>query len=190
MSDALILLAPGFEECEALCVYDTLKRGGIKTILCSVGEREVVSSHGVKILCDEVLDNKTLDNEYTLIFLPGGMPGAVNLYKCDLVRKLLVSANERVSLIAAICASPAVVLGPLGLLEGRKATCYPGCESYYPSFDFSTDGVVISGNVITAKSAGYAFDLGLELLKLIKGGDQKKRVKNEIYYKEKEKDDE
>ncbi len=183
MKNALILLADGFEECEALCVYDTLTRGGVKCTLCGVGGREIVSSHSVKIVADEVLESKMLGEEYSLVFLPGGMPGALNLHKSDIVRKLLTAANERVDLIAAICASPAVVLGPLGLLEGRKATCYPGTESYSPDFSFSKEGVVVSGNVITAKSAGYAFDLGLELVRIMKGGEISEKVKSEIYYK-------
>ncbi len=184
---ALILLAPGFEECEALCVYDTLKRGGIETLLVGVGGSEIKSSHSVKIRVDDELCEKTLERDYDLVFLPGGMPGAKNLASSELVRLLLKKADESVKLIGAICASPAVVLGPLGLLDGRKATCYPGCGSYYPDFDFSTEGVVVSENVITGKSAGYAFDTGLKIVEVLCGEEAKEKVKNEIYYKEGEK---
>ena len=184
---ALILLAPGFEECEALCVYDTLKRGGIEPVLVGVGGNEIKSSHSVKIRVDEVLSEKTLERDYSIVFLPGGMPGAKNLYSSENVRLLLKGANENLKIIGAICASPAVVLGPLGLLSGHKATCFPGCESYYPSFDFSSEGVVVSGNVITGKSAGYAFDTGLKILEAVCGCEVKEKVQNEIYYKEGEK---
>ncbi len=184
MKEAVILLADGFEECEALCVYDTLVRGGVNTVFASVGDRTVESSHGVKITADEILSEKTLEKKWDLVFLPGGMPGASNLAKSPLVRKILISANERVSLIGAICASPAVVLGPLGLLEGRKATVFPGCESFYPDFPFSTDGTVVSGNIVTSKSAGYAFDVGIVLLSLLSGKETAEKVQKQIYYKE------
>lgn len=184
MSKAVILLADGFEECEALCVCDTLKRGGVETHLCGVSAETQVSSHGVRILCDTVLSGKTLDEDWDLVFLPGGMPGAENLYKSGRVNALIKRANENLKIVSAICASPAVVLGPIGVLDGRKATCYPGCESYYPDFHFCMDGVVISGNIVTAKSAGYAFDLGLVLLRILKDEETSKRVKDSIYYKE------
>lgn len=184
MKKAVILLADGFEECEALCVYDTLVRGGVETRLVSAMNRTVESSHGVKISADDILSEKTLEESWDLVFLPGGMPGAANLAGSPLVRKLLAATNERTSLIAAICASPAVVLGPAGLLKGRKATVFPGCESFYPEFNFSDEGVVVSGNVVTAKSAGYAFDIGIVLLSLLCGNETAEKVQKQIYYKE------
>ncbi len=184
---ALIILAQGFEECEALCVYDVLKRGGIEPVLVGMDGSEIRSSHSVKIRVDEVLSEKTLDKDYSVVFLPGGMPGAKNLFSSALVTSLVKDANERGRIVGAICASPAVVLGPLGILSGHKATCFPGCESFYPSFDFSSDGVVVSGNVITGKSAGYAFDTALKILEVLCGSDVKEKVQNEIYYKEGEK---
>ncbi len=184
MKEAVILLAPGFEECEALCVFDALDRGGVKTSFISVGERTVESAHGVKITADEVLTEKTLERNFDLVFLPGGMPGASNLRKSALVCRLVTKTNENLSLVGAICASPAVVLGPLGLLEGRKATVFPGCESYWPLFDFSSDGVVVSGNIVTGKSAGWAFDTGLVLLSLLTDRETAEKVRKQIYYKE------
>lgn len=184
MSKAVILLADGFEECEALCICDVLRRGGVDTYLCGVYGEAVTSSHGVRIICDTVLSDKTLDEDWNLVFLPGGMPGAENLHKSAKVNSLIKRTDERVRIVSAICASPAVVLGPAGLLEGRKATCYPGCESYYPDYNFSKEGVVVSGNVVTAKSAGYAFDLALVLLRILKDKETSERVKDSIYYKE------
>ena len=184
MTKAIILLAEGFEECEALCPGDVLNRGGVSVTYASVGDRTVASSHGVKMTADTVLSSKTLEEDWDIVFLPGGMPGAKNLAASPTVRKLLLTQNEKAKTVAAICASPAVVLGPLGLLDGRKATVFPGCESYYPGFDFSSDGVVVSGNVVTAKSAGWAFDLGLKLLEITEGRETAEKVKNQIYYKE------
>ncbi len=184
MKKAAILLAPGFEECEAICVLDILRRGGVDVTLLSVGERCVESSHGVKITADEELSEKTLEKRWDLVFLPGGMPGSENLMKSAWVRKLVNMTNENLSLVGAICASPAVVLGPLGLLSGRRATVFPGCESYYPGFEFSSDGVVVSGNIVTAKSAGWAFDMAITLLSLLSGEEKAEKVKEQIYYKE------
>ncbi len=185
MIEALIVLAPGFEETEALCVYDVLKRGGVETLLCSLSlERTVSSSHSVKIVCDTTLSDKTIEEGCRLIFLPGGMPGAENLHKSMLLDKLIKKTNESGNLVSAICASPSYVLGQCGILSGHRATCYPGCESAFSTFDFSSEGVVVSGNVITGKSAGYAFDLGLALLGILKGDDIKEKVQKDIYYKE------
>ena len=184
MTNALILLAEGFEECEALCPGDVLKRGGVRVTYVSVGDRTVASSHGVRITADTVLSSKTLEEDWDIVFLPGGMPGAENLSASPLVRKLLLAQNEKTKVVAAICASPAVVLGPLGLLDGRKATVFPGCESYYRGFDFASDGVVVSGNLVTAKSAGWAFDMGLKLLEITEGRETSEKVKNQIFYKE------
>ena len=184
MTNALVILAEGFEECEALCTGDVLKRGGVSVTYASVGDRTVASAHSVRITADIVLSSKTLEDDWDIVFLPGGMPGAKNIAASALARKLLLTQNENAKTVAAICASPAVVLGPLGLLEGRKATVFPGCESYFPGFSFSSDGVVVSGNIVTAKSAGWAFDLGLKLLELIQGREVAVRVKNQIYYKE------
>ncbi len=184
MKKALILIAPGFEECEAICVYDVLKRGGVECTLLSVSERTAESSHSLKIVTDGVLSEKALEEDWSVVFLPGGMPGAKNLYGSDNVRRILKKQNEKAGLIAAICASPAVVLAPLGLLEGRKATCYPGCGAYCPEFAFSDEGVVVSGNIVSAKSAGWAFDLGLTVLSLLCGDGERTKIRKEIFYKE------
>ena len=183
MDEILIVLANGAEECEALCVYDILKRGGLNPVLKGLGSNRIVSSHSVSFLLDDTLSEKDLEKNYRVVFLPGGMPGATNLRESEVLSRILKRTSERGDIVAAICASPAVVLGPLGLLEGHKATCYPGCEEYYKGFTFRSEGVVTSGNIITAKSAGWAFDLGLEILRVLKGEDEKERVRKQIYYK-------
>lgn len=185
MIEALIVLAQGFEETEALCVYDVLKRGGVGVVLSSLGdERLVSSSHSLKVVCDETLSEKIIEEGVGLLFLPGGLPGAENLHASALLNKLIKRTNERGGIVSAICASPSYVLGRAGVLSGHSATCYPGCGSVCPEFDFSSDGVVVSGNIVTGKSAGFAFDLGLTLLGILKGDEVKNKVQKDIYYKE------
>ena len=111
------------------------------------------------------------------------MPGSVNLSQSWKVNEILVKTAQT-GIVAAICAAPAVVLAPLGLLKGRNATCYPGCESYAPDIPFSSEGVVQDGNILTGKSAGWAFDLGLKLVEMLKGKESAEKVRAAIYYKE------
>ena len=105
----------------------------------------------------------------------------MNLAQCWDVNEILIRTAQT-GIVAAICASPAVVFAPLGLLTGRRATCFPGCESYAPDIPFSAEGVVRDGNIITGKSAGWAFDLGLELVSALYGSDEAEKVRRAIYY--------
>lgn len=181
MKKALILLADGFEEVEALSVIDALIRGGVKCVTASVkDDLKVVSTHNIQIIANHLLSE--VKNEiFDLVFLPGGMPGSINLAQSFDVNEVVIKhAQDR--LVAAICAAPAVVLGPAGLLAGKKATCYPGCDSYFPGFEFSQDGLVVDGNIITAKSAAYAWPLGFKLVEILEGIDVANKVKDSIYY--------
>ena len=170
MKNALVFLADGCEMCEALCVVDVLRRAGINVVTAGVTGERVVSSHKVEIKADVKL-SEVKDEEWDLVFAPGGMPGATNLASSTLVN-------------SAICASPAVVFGPLGIIKSGKATCYPGCEDYAPGIEFLSDGVVVDGNVVTGKSAGWAFDLGLKLISLLEGDEKAENVRASIYYKD------
>ena len=182
MKKVLVFLAEGFEEAEAVCPADVLRRAGADVTLAAVGESlDVVSSHGVTIRCSVFADD--VKNEaWDAVFCPGGMPGAVNLSQSWTVNEIIIKAAQS-SVVAAICASPAVVLAPLGLLNGKAATCFPGCESYAPDICFSSDGVVQDGNIVTGKSAGWAFDLGLRLVSILYGADEAEKIRKAIYYK-------
>ncbi len=181
MIKAVVFLADGFEEVEALAPIDLMRRAGFDVATAGVGGDVIRSSHNVKFVAD--IPIAKIADDYDIYFCPGGMPGAINLKADRHVVSALLSANGNGRIVSAICASPAVVLGSIGILDGHNATCYPGCESYAPGFDFSKEGVVVSGNIITGKSAGYALDLGLALIKAF---DFKKaeEVRKEIYYKE------
>lgn len=179
----LVFLAEGFEEAEALCPVDVFKRAGYEVVLAGVDKLEVASSHGITIKADTTVE-EIKENDFDCVFCPGGMPGAVNLSQSWRVNEILIESVNSERVVSAICASPAVVLGPLGLLNGKNATCYPGCESYSPQLEFLSDGVVVDGNIVTGKSAGYAFDLGLKIVELLSGVDVANKVQASIFYKE------
>ena len=131
MKRALIFLADGFEEVEALSVIDALIRGGVECVTAAVkDENRVVSTHNIPIIADKLI-SEVKNDTFDLVFLPGGMPGSINLAQSFDVNEIVIKHAQN-KIVAAICAAPAVVLGPAGLLVGKKATCYPGCESYYP----------------------------------------------------------
>ena len=183
MKNALVFLADGCEMCEALCVVDVLRRAGINVVTAGVTGERVVSSHKVEIKADVKL-SEVENEEWDLVFAPGGMPGATNLASSSLVNSIILDTYNKGNIVSAICASPAVVFGPLGILNSGKATCYPGCESYAPGITFLKDGVVVDGNVVTAKSAGWAFDLGIRLLEMLVDKETAVKVRASIYYKD------
>ncbi|PIU39866.1 MAG: DJ-1 family protein, partial [Candidatus Omnitrophica bacterium CG07_land_8_20_14_0_80_50_8] len=123
---ALIVLADGFEEIEAVTPIDVLRRAGIEVIVAGVGKREVTGAHDITVETDLMLEQ--YQGIPDAVVLPGGMPGAANLNQSEALKDLLQKMKRAGKIIAAICASPAVVLAPNGILEGKKATCYPGFE--------------------------------------------------------------
>lgn len=155
MKTTYIFLAPGFEEIEAVAPVDVLRRAAMPVKTVSILDGcEVTGAHGVPYVADMTLSELPADVDAEWLILPGGMPGATNLVKCKPLVSLLKSFGGK---IAAICASPAVVLGALGLLNGKKATCYPAMESFAgEGVDFTGAGVQADGRFITAKGPAYA----------------------------------
>jgi 4-methyl-5(b-hydroxyethyl)-thiazole monophosphate biosynthesis len=166
-----VLLAEGFEEVEAVTPIDFLRRAGVEVVTAGVGGRAVTGSHGIAITADvsiTELPGATLDG----VVLPGGMPGSVNLAASPEVRKLVESTFVTGRLLAAICAAPAKVLAPMGLLSGRRATCFPGEETAFGSdVEFSEERVVRDGNLITSRGAGTAAEFAEELIRYLVGDD-------------------
>lgn len=180
----LILFCEGFEEAEAIIPIDVFHRAGFAVTLSGVEELNVKSSHGITIAMDGLLSGvNPLD--YDALVLPGGMKGSSGLSQSFAVNEAVImfSANPD-KVVAAICAAPAVVLGRAGVLEGHKATCYPSCETFAPDAAFSTDGVVVSGNIITAKSCGWAFDFALAITAKLAGDACAEKIRHQIYYQE------
>ncbi len=181
MGKVYAFLADGSEEVELLAVVDILKRGGQEVSLVSVtGKRDVTSAHQIKIQADfefSEVDCKDAD----VLFLPGGMPGTRNLGAHEGLLDSLKQAHLENRRIAAICAAPSI-LGSLGILEGKKATCFPGFESQLTGALYTKQGVVTDGNITTARGLGYALDMGIELLGLLTDENHARQVKEAIQY--------
>ena len=177
---AIIFLANGFEESEALVPYDILKRASVDVTLAAVGPQLVVeSSHGLKVTAD-ILSEKA-QSKYDLVVLPGGMPGTKNLQASADVRQIVLNANAEGRLVGAICAAP-MILGTLGLLRGKKATCYPGFETFLEGATHERKHVARDGNIITAAGAGAAIFFGLELVSSLFDRDLADKISREIQY--------
>lgn len=153
-----VFLADGFEEVEALVPVDMLRRARIDVKTVGVTGIEVTGSHNVTVKVDIALSEIQLDNIDGAI-LPGGMPGTVNLEKSQGVIDAVKYAYENEKIVAAICAAPSI-LGHLGYLEGRKATCFPGFETELKGAEYTEAHTETDGNVITAKGAGCAVEFG------------------------------
>ena len=168
MKKVFIFLAEGFEETEAVATIDVLLRGGLDVTSVSVsGNLPVTGAHGITVKAD-VLFEETDFSSGTMLVLPGGMPGASNLNAHAGVKTLLKQYAENGKKIAAICAAP-LVLGSLDLLQGKKATAYPGFESTLKGAIFVKDNVVKDGSVITGRGPGFALDFGLAIVEELAG---------------------
>lgn len=173
-----LFLADGFEETEALVPYDILKRGGQDVLKIGVTGEYVTSSHGVCVRCDASLEDVGEDCEMAV--LPGGMPGTTNLDNSEKVKRIVKKTFDEGKTVAAICAAP-MVLGKMGLLEGRRATCFPGFEEYLKGAEVVKEFFVHDGNVITGRGAGAAFQFGFELLASI-DREKAEEVKRTMQY--------
>jgi len=165
MSKAAILLADGFEEVEAVTQIDFLRRAGVDLKVVGIGNRDITSARELRVTTDETIDN--LDEEFDAVILPGGLGGAKNLSSSEDVNTFLLKMHQEGKLIAAICASPAVVLGPLGLLKDKTYTCYPGFENQVEDGIFSEDRVVIDGMLITSRAPGTAAEFAYEVIRFL-----------------------
>jgi 4-methyl-5(b-hydroxyethyl)-thiazole monophosphate biosynthesis len=158
-----VFLADGFEEIEAICPIDILKRGGVTVVTVGVTGKTVTGSHGIPFTADKEIGELDPSAPYDMIMLPGGMPGTDNLQKNEIVRTFIRTAFESGKFIAAICAAPKI-LGEMGILSGKRATCFPGYESELKGAVIASESVVHNGKIITAKGAGVALEFGFELL--------------------------
>jgi 4-methyl-5(b-hydroxyethyl)-thiazole monophosphate biosynthesis len=161
MKKALIILAGGFEEIEAIVPIDLLKRAGINVTIVGLGEKEVVGSHGVKIVADEIFDKK--NDDFDAIILPGG-PGVSNLINDDGVLEIVKKFYETQKLCCAICAAPKV-FDKLGMLKDRHYVCFPSVEPEIKNGIYHSNNVVVDKNVLTSKAAGTAFDFSYSIIK-------------------------
>ena len=175
MSRALVPLAQGCEELEAITITDLLVRAGIHVTTAGLDDQTVIASRGTHIVPDTNID--MVKNElFDLIVLPGGLPGADHLRDDVRVQKLLQQHAQNNKLVAAICAAPRA-LAAAGLLEGKTVTCYPGALDEYPQLDVQPSAIEIDGTIITSRGPGTAMDFALTLIERLKG--QEKRIEIE-----------
>ncbi len=178
MKKAIIFLADGAEEVEALAPLDMLRRAGVDVTLAGVGKKEIVCSHGVKITADACLCD-AVDGEYDMVVLPGGGVGTENLGKSAEVEALVRREYENGKIIAAICAAPSV-LGGYGLLKGKSATCYPGFEEKLTGALLSKAKVVRDGNIITSRGAGTAMEFAFELVEALIDAEAAEKIRKAV----------
>lgn len=173
-----LFLANGFEEIEALCPLDLLRRAGLEVTTVGIGGDVVRGAHGITVHAD-IPEGMFADAAPDMLILPGGMPGAKNLDESRTVDAALKAATRRGALIAAICAAP-MVLGHRDLLKGKEAICYPGFEKELNGAKISDKRVVRDGNIITAAGMGVALEFGLELVKALKGADTAEAIRRAV----------
>lgn len=164
-----MFLANGFEEVEALCPLDLLRRAGCAVTTVGIGGEMILGAHGIAVQAD-IPDTLYRDAKPEMIILPGGMPGTRHLDESRTVEAALRAASANGAYLAAICAAP-MVLGKRGYLQGKRAVCYPGFEEYLLGAIPSQEGVrvVTDGKTVTAAGMGVALEFGLALVRLLKG---------------------
>lgn len=162
-----VFFADGFEEVEALSIVDVLRRAKIDVQMIGIKGKRVRGAHDISIEMDAVIEDVQEDDLMDALILPGGMPGTTNLMESDRLGELLKFAEKNGKVIAAICAAPSA-LAHFRVMEGKKATCYPGYETKMESYIHVTDNVVQDGLLITGKGVGVALEFALQIVKELK----------------------
>jgi 4-methyl-5(b-hydroxyethyl)-thiazole monophosphate biosynthesis len=151
-----VFLAEGFEEIEAVTPIDLLRRAGQNVSTVGIGGREITGRSGITFIADIELSEIKLSEDLKMIILPGGMPGVDNLYASERVREAIEYCARNEIHIGAICAAPSI-LGRMGLLKGKRVTCYPGFEKYLEGAEIIDAPAVAAGTIITGRGAGTSF---------------------------------
>ncbi len=184
MKKVALFLANGFEEIEALGTVDVLRRAEIPVQTVSISdELKVTGAHNVTVFADKLFTDVNFSAVDVLI-LPGGMPGSKNLNEHQGVKELIKTFVSEKKYVAAICAAP-MVLGELGLLKGKNATCYPGFESQLIGANITGENVTVDGTIITGKGPGFMFDFALQIVEVVAGKETRKKVAEGLLWKNK-----
>ena len=181
MKKVSVMLADGFEEVEALTAVDLLRRAKIYVDTVSITDDFTVhGAHGINVQTEDLFDEVDF-SETDMIVLPGGMPGTTNLKEHEGLKKVLLSFAEEEKYIGAICAAP-TVLDEIGILQGKRATCYPGVESQIKDAILTRTPVMRDGNIITGQGVGTAIDFALKLVEVLAGEEKAKEIAEAIVY--------
>lgn len=182
MTNLALILAPGFEEVEALTAADLLRRASIGCALLSLeGGAQVRGSHGITVLADGAFDRADWA-AFDGIILPGGMPGTAHLAESEALLELLRHFEAQGKLTAAICAAP-TVLAKAGLLHGRRACCYPGRESELEGALVEDSPVTRDGTVICSRGLGTAIPFALAIAEYFQGEEKARALAQAVVYK-------
>lgn len=177
-----VFLADGFEEIEGLTVVDLLRRAEVEVTTVSITKILTIhGAHGIDVQADKLFDEVEYDKQ-DMAVLPGGMPGTLHLGEHAGVKDVLEQFYQEKKFIAAICAAPSI-LGKYGMLEGRKATSYPGFEEALLGAEYVYDEVAVDGFVITSRGMGTAIAFSLALIEKLKGKEQAEKIGKSIIYK-------
>lgn len=181
MSKILVPLAQGFEEIEAITIIDILRRAGADVIVASLDKRNVIGSHGLKVIADTVLE-EVLDEHFEMVILPGGVPGAPNLMSDPRIIQLLKdqAANNKTS--AAICAAPAV-LQAAGLTESKQITSHPAWADKMTTAIHTGARVETAELLVTGQAAGSAMEFSFKIVELLYGTDKVDEVNEGVLAK-------
>lgn len=161
-------LADGFEETEAIAPIDILRRAGVRVCTVGVGGDVIRSSHNLYVTADINISQFEINEGIEGVILPGGMPGVTNLYAEERVLDAVRYCNDNDLYVCAICAAP-MILGKLGILNGKKATCFPGFEKDLEGASVTGKHVTADGKTITAKGAGCALEFGFKIVEVVRG---------------------
>lgn len=175
MDKVVMVLADGFEECEAIIPADVLRRLEVDILLAGLDSYKVRGSHDIFVEADCRVHSLDF-SEVAAVILPGGMPGAANLRESQLVMDLIHAVNDNKGIVAAICAAP-IALYRAGVINGKKITCYPGFEETLRDVNYTGKMTEVDGNIITGKGPGAAFEFSVRLAEAL----GKKNEVKELY---------
>ena len=174
-----VLLGTGFEEIEAITPVDLLRRAGVDVLTVGINGKTVYGGHGIGITADVTVDDLDLDR-MEMIVLPGGLGGVASIRGCQKAMDAIRYAHEHNKFVAAICAGP-TILAELGITDGKKTVCYPGCEEEMGDAEVVQDQAsAIDGCVITGTSAGCAIPFALSLITALRGADEAQKIARQI----------
>lgn len=172
-----VFLNNGFEETEALATIDVLRRGNLPVTTVGIGSMEITGSHNITVKAD--ISEANFDpKDMQAVLLPGG-PGTATLEKAEAVQKAVKYAYDNDKYLFAICAAPSI-LGHLNILDGKKATCFPGYETNTDKVTYTGEPVVVDGKVITAKGAGCSIEFGLKIVEVLKSPETSAEVRSSM----------
>lgn len=179
MSKTAVLFAEGFEEGEALTIVDIIRRANLDCDIVGVGKEIIRGAHDIVVKSDCILDENI--NDYDMVVLPGGIPGAINLRDDEKVIKLIQKMNSENKFVAAMCAAP-IALERAGVLENKKYTAYPGYDKKINTTgEYLEDKVVIDGNIITSRGPATVYAFAYKLVDIL-GGDSLAVKKRMVYF--------